>query len=138
MNCDGVPSNATIRLLKDLDRLIPITPNTVHMFGTNLDVDMFNHHKLEKLTGNQIIFKSDDTADKKVLRNCASPMALALKLNCKVLITQNLSNGLVNGLTGTVIAIKEDHIDVKIDQDENLRHNLQGKTFRVECYSFLV
>ena len=65
-------------------------------------------------------------------------MALALKLNCKVLITQNLSNGLVNGLTGTVTNMTEDIIQVKIDEDENLYHCFQGQTFDIQRYSFLV
>ena len=108
------------------------------MFGTNLDVDMFNHDKLGKLPGPKSTFKFEDSDDHKILRNCGAPMALALKLNCKVLITHNLSNGLVNGLTGTVTNMTDDLIQVKIDEDEHLCHSLQGKTFNVERYSFLV
>ena len=108
------------------------------MFGTNLDVDMYNHDKLYKLPGRQHVFKAEDTDGKKISQNCGALMALALKLNCKVLITRNLSNGLVNGLTGTVAAMNDTNIQVKIDEDPNLKHSLQGKAYEVERYSFLV
>ena len=49
--CDGMPSKETATLLKFLSRPVLVNPQTVFMFGTNLDVDMFNHNKLEKLPG---------------------------------------------------------------------------------------
>ena len=136
--CDGMPSKETVTLLKFLSRPVPVNPQTVFVFGTNLDVDMFNHDKLEKLPGEKRTYKSEDSDDRKILRNCGAPMALALKLNCKVLITQNLSNGLVNGLAGKVTNMTEDIIQVKIDEDENLCHCFWGQTFDIQRYSFLV
>ena len=61
-----------------------------------------------------------------------------MKKNCRVIITHNLSNGLVNGLSGTVTDLQDDYIELQIDADEHLQHGLEGKTFRVHKYSFLV
>ena len=58
------------------------------------------------------IYEAKDKCPVKYLRTCSAPRVLPLKLNCKVLIIRNLENGLVNGLTGTVI-----HMD-----DENILH----------------
>ena len=56
------------------------------------------------------------------LRSCNAPRVLPIKTRAKVLIICNLPNGLVNGLSGTVVHFNDDMIEVQIDQDDNLKH----------------
>ena len=46
--CLGRPTKKTVELIKSFKRDIPVDDSTVHMFGTNFDVEIFNHDKLQK------------------------------------------------------------------------------------------
>ena len=61
-----------------------------------------------------------------------------MKVGCKVIVTWNLSNGLVNGLTATVLRIEDEKLTIQIDVDENLSHGMECKIFEIEKYSFTV
>ena len=65
--CDGRPTQDTVKLIKPLKRPIQSTEQTVHMFGNNLDVKMFNHDRLDKVPGPPKNYISEDSDDKKIL-----------------------------------------------------------------------
>ena len=48
------------------------------------------------------------------------------------MVIQNLDNGLVNALTGTVIHMDDKNIRVKIDKDDKMDHNLGGCVFNLK------
>ena len=54
--CMGNPSSRSIEYLWKLQKPIPHTDDTVFIFGTNFDVDFFNHQKLEQLPGAMSVF----------------------------------------------------------------------------------
>ena len=60
MNCVGKPSTSTEKLMESLSRHVQDETDAVHIFGTNLDVDFYNHQQLAKLQGNQRIYQSTD------------------------------------------------------------------------------
>ena len=65
-----------------------------------------------------------------------APKTLALKNGCRVIITHNLNNGLVNGFTAKVISIQNDSIE--IENDELLQHGMEGKCFNIQKFVFTV
>lgn len=134
--CEGGVSQQSIDLMKFLSR--PLSPNAdpVYIFGTNLDIDVFNYDKLGAIPGPAKIYHAVDDGDRKYLRRCAAPKHLALKLKCKVLVTRNLTDGLVNGMTGIVMELHDDKIVVQINDDKFLGHAFGGKVFNICKYTF--
>ena len=65
------------------------------------------------------MYKSTDKGDKKVCKLIPAPKVLPLKINAKVIITRNLNNGLVNGLSGRVTKLNDDNISVRIEPVDN-------------------
>ena len=126
--CDGTPSLETLKLVEELKRPLPadVCDKALYIFGTNFDVNFFNYDKLSKLPGNMKIYQAKDKCPIKYLGTCSAPMVLPTKLNCKVMIIRNLDNGLVNGLTGTVIHMDDENICIRIDEDDKMDHNLGG------------
>ena len=136
--CIGKPSEQTEKLMESLSRPLQDGSDAVHIFGTNLDVDFYNHQQLAKLQGNRRIYQSSDKLDTQLLKQCTAPAALTLKVNAKIIIIRNLDNGLVNGLSGTVIDMEDDEIEVKIDGDAHMSHCMAGKCFKLKRYAFLI
>ena len=122
--CSGHPSGATVTFLKSLNRPIVTDKNTEYIFGTRFDIDMFNHDKLQEIQGDMWILRCTDKGRKKYLRTSSASRILPLKVNCKIIVIQNLENGLVNRLTGIVPDIKNTEISVKIDKSVNLNHKM--------------
>ena len=127
--CDGTPSKRTHDLMISLKRPIANAVNPVYIFGTNFEVDFFNSMTLAQLPGVEHVFDAKDTGDKHTLRKCTVPKHLVLKTGCKVIVTRNLENGLVNGLSAEVILIEQDKVQIKINVDKHMSHKLQGQTF---------
>ena len=100
--CLGSPSQHTIKFMKSLQCPIAQTDSIVHIFGTNFAVDMFNHCVLDKMQGRVKTFYSIDKGVKKLLKLSSFARILALKEESRVIITHNLENGLVNGLSATI------------------------------------
>ena len=123
--------------MQKLSRPLQDPTDAVHIFGTNLDVDFYNHQQLTLLPGNQRIYQSTDKLDTQLLEHCTAPAALALKVECKVIIIRNLDNGLVNGLSDTVVDLGNDEIVVKIDRPTygswNGRQKLQNIVLCIPC-----
>ena len=136
--CLGKPTNETIQLIKSLNRPIDIDGSTVHMFGTNFDVEFCNYEKLQNLPGQMKIYYSEDKGNRKLIKLCKAPKALALKQDCSVIINQNLPNGLVNGLCGSVTTMTDSEVTVTINADPFLKHGMEGKSFILEEVNFTV
>jgi hypothetical protein len=47
-------------LLKSMDRPIPNEESSVHLFARNLEVDVYNYHKLQSLEGKMKVYHSQD------------------------------------------------------------------------------
>ena len=125
--------------MESLSRPLQDDTDAVHIFGTNLDVDFYNHQQLAKLQGNQRIYQSTDKLDTQLLKQCTAPATLALKVSVKIIIIRNLDNGLVNGLGGTVVDMQDDEIEVKIDRDAHMNHCMGDKCFKLKeiCIPYL-
>ena len=129
--CEGSPTPRTHQLLLALNR--PIDPNldALYIFGTNYDVDFFNFMKLEDLQGPEHLFTSEDSGEKINYKRCGANKYLLLKENCKVIVTRNLYNGLVNGISGRVISISENSVKIRVERDRHLNHAFQGREFEI-------
>ena len=136
--CVGNPSDEMEKLMEKLSRPLQDPTDAVHIFGTNLDVDFYNHQQLALVPGNQRIHQSTDKLDTQLLKHCTAPAALTLKVQSKVIIIRNLDNGLVNCLSGTVVDMGNDEIVVKIDRGPHMDHGMEDKSFKIKHYAFLV
>lgn len=90
------------------------------LFSKKVDVDHYNKRKLNKLPGNDIIFKAKDVLTMKRKKNInrdlletymddSIPNTIALKVGAQVMLKVNLSveNGLVNGSRGVILSVDE-------------------------------
>ena len=135
--CEGNLSPRTHQLLSSLSR--PIDPNLkpLYIFGTNYDVDFFNYMTLDTLPGDEHLYTAEDNGTKISYRKSGAPKYLLLKPNCKVIVTRNLHNGLVNGISATISSINADDVQIKVDADQHLNHFMEGKLFNVSKYTFI-
>ena len=136
----GLPSDETKTFIRGLSRPLPRTMMPTYIFGTNFDCDFFNDYKLEKHErggAKAKIFRAFDDGPNNLLRLTSAPKSLKLKINCKVIITRNLVNGLVNGLESTVIQMHDNKVRVRVRRDDNLKHHLEGKEFDIVRYAFV-
>ena len=136
--CEGIPSKTTEDLMRSLKRPIVNSVNPVYIFGTNFEVDFFNPMTLAQLPGDEHVFDAKDNGNTHAIRKCPAPKQLVLKCGCKVMLIRNLENGLVNGLSAKVTDIKSDHVIVQVEVDKHMSHKLQGKSFQVTRYAFLI
>ena len=135
--CEGNICPRTHQLLLSLQR--PLNPQLrpLYIFGTNYDVDFFNYMTLEKLDGEEHLFTAEDNGMKITYRKCGAHKYLVLKKLSKVIVTRNLYNGLVNGISGIITAINSDSVTIKVDTDQHLNHSMEGKEFSICRYTFI-
>ena len=126
--CIGNPYDTSVQLIRSLQRPIPKNDKTVFIYGTNFDLDFFNHTKLTSMPGLMQVFQSEDNCPKKYMKLTNASKTLALKNGCRVIIICNLDIGLVNGLTAKVLSIQNDSIEIEIEEDEHLQHGIEGKS----------
>ena len=136
--CEGNPNPRTHQLLLSLKRPIHDDKESLHIFGTNYEVDFFNYMKIQELAGVEELFTAEDCGDKIRSKQIGANKYLILKTNCKAVVTRNLYNGLVNGLGGCITEIGNDQVNFKVDMDAHLNHSLQGKEFKITKYSFVM
>lgn len=82
------------------------------------------------MVGQVKIYRSVDEGDSYYLNKFQAPTVLGLKIHCPVMLVVNLSENLVNGTTGVVTALSEDHITVqfsKLNQTVSLTRHLFSK-----------
>ena len=99
--------------LKSMDRPILNEESSVHLFARNLEVDVYNYHKLQSLEGEMKVYHSQDEGSQHYLNKFVAQNNLGLKINCPVMLIRNLSDTLVNGLRGVVTKLDTDSIEVK-------------------------
>ena len=99
---------------------------------------MLNHDKLQTLPGILKLYYSEDRGNKKHVKLCKASKLLAIKSNVRVIIIQNLDNGLVNGLSGTITNFSDETITVQIHKDEHLKHGFEVKSFILHKCTFSV
>ena len=136
--CEGKPSLQTLRLVTSLSRPLESYMNAVFIFGTNFDVNFYNHVKVDELPGFQFIFDSEDSGEHMLLRRIAAPKYLCLKPYCKLIVIRNLDNGLVNGMSCKLVGLNDDDIDVEVEGDKYLHHQMSGRKFKLNRCKFLV
>eukprot|EP01104_Vermistella_antarctica_P021181 TRINITY_DN939_c0_g1_i2.p1 TRINITY_DN939_c0_g1~~TRINITY_DN939_c0_g1_i2.p1 ORF type:complete len:418 (+),score=107.91 TRINITY_DN939_c0_g1_i2:899-2152(+) len=82
----------------------------LYLFATNKAADEVNNRMLHEISGNGKLFRANDTGrSPSVLKKCAVPAELKLKIGARVILLRNLdvSRGLVNGALGTVVDFDE-------------------------------
>ena len=136
--CEGNPSTRSLKLLANQSKPLDDYSDAVYIFGTNFDVDFYNHVLLHEIPGFQITYSSKDSGNLLRLNSIPAPKYLTLKPTCKVIVIRNLPNGLVNGLPATVTSIFDEEITITVDDDKHLHHNLSGKDFKVERCKFSI
>ena len=58
--------------------------------------------KLQEVNEPEVLFTADDVGEHINYKNSSAHKYVLLKKTCKVVVTRNLYNGLVNGISGTV------------------------------------
>jgi ATP-dependent DNA helicase PIF1 len=94
--------------LHHLNRPLHKNENSVKLFSINQHVDDYNRNCILKHPGEIYEFVSKDSGDKSELFQIKAPHTLWLKIGCPVILLQNLSDKLVNGLRGIVHSFDED------------------------------
>ena len=136
--CEGCPSKETLELVTSLNRPLPNYDDAVFIFGTNFDVNFYNHVKVDSLPGFQFICYSEDSGEHMLLKRLAPPKYLCLKPFCKLIVVRNLQNGLVNGMSCTLQGIDDDELDVRVEDDKHLHHKMGGQRFKLQRQKFNV
>ena len=112
---DGVIPDETTNFIKTLSRQLPPQVQPIYLYAHNYDVDMTCYDFLEKLPGQEKVYRSEDCGNRKLLSNSPVPKNLVLKVGCKVMLVTNLSSKLVNGLIGEVKEMNDGSCMVKFE-----------------------
>lgn len=102
----GQISTEVTNYLANLKRPLPPDTDPLHIYGTNIEANIFNLKRLNKLPGVEHTFAAEDFGKGKYLTRLVAPVLLKIKVNAKVMLLKNLSNRLVNGLQGFVKEVK--------------------------------
>lgn len=113
----GYPSDETNALISKLSRPIPISDETVFLFGTNFEVNCHNSQQFVGQPGDSHAYTAQDKGDVKLLDKLNVPKILCLKVGCPVILLRNLSPSLVNGSLGTVLKIHKDGPEVQFSRE---------------------
>ena len=73
-----------------------------------------------------------------VYRKCQIPKELQFKVGCKVIVTRNLYNGLVNGIGGKITDMNSDSIEMQVDAEDDYPKKLHHKKFILDRYTYLL
>ena len=76
--------------------------------------------------------------DSSLYKKCIVPKELSLKVGVKVIITRNLYNGLMNGISGFVLDMEDDVINVQIDGHSDFPKKLHHRIFPIARYKYLL
>ena len=135
--CNGTPSQTTENLLHSLKRPLMDYSDAVYISGTNQDCSYLNELKLDKIESAEVKYYAIDDEEASVFKSCKAPRVLVLKQACRIIVTRNLTNGLVNGISGTVIGLHTDNIDIKVSEEDDFPHKFHGRIFTIDRYTFL-
>jgi len=118
----------TLNLLRRLQRTLPPGSKPLRLFARNFDREVYNACCLMDLDSEMKIYEALDEGDSNKLRKLSVSRNLIIKMNCPVMLVKNLSQNLVNGLQGVVVAMAKDGVTVKF---ETITTELKRETFTV-------
>ena len=95
-----------------------------HLYAKNMLADIYNRDCISQLPGDLYTFISTDTGDARDLQDLVVSKILWLMVGAKVVLLQNLSDMLVNGLQGIVESISQET-------------SIVSKIFHVFTFSYL-
>ncbi|WAR29155.1 PIF1-like protein [Mya arenaria] len=116
----GELSDDTVQFINTVTKDIDHSEETVFLFATNYKAKLHNHDQVMKMEGDLKTYKSRDEGDAYYLNRFQAPPILGLKISCKVMLVTNLSDNLVNGLTGRVKELTEDHVKVHFEMVDQI------------------
>jgi ATP-dependent DNA helicase PIF1 len=101
----GVCTDDTERYIQGLDREVTYEDGVepVKLFAKKDTTEAYNLSMLSGLNSSPVTYKSIDSGDIALLRQCPAPQTLQLKQGSQVMVIRNLSNNIVNGSVGTVV-----------------------------------
>lgn len=102
--------------------------NSTKMFATNIQADIYNRDQLVQMDGPMYEFVAVDEGRETELNRLVVQKTLWLKDAAAVMLLRNLSDRLVNGLQGTVSAVREGEVDVFFPTLQNT-HSLSRMHF---------
>ena len=116
------------------------TPDVTYLAATNDQVDIYNARLLAKHLGTLWCFTAKDSGAQKVLDgNTACRKKLYLKVGVPVIVTRNITNTIVNGTQGVVLAI--DRVNsiptVKLQTLEGVTYDIRPVDFSMLCKGVL-
>lgn len=111
----GELSERSDLFLKNMKRPLPAEceSESVKLFSTNMLVDEHNRKSLMNHEGDMFEFQAIDSGDTSELTKITAPKTLWLKVGCPVILLQNLTNTLVNGLRGILVDVSHTELAVK-------------------------
>jgi len=111
----GHVTDNTVAFLNSVNRPLPNEQlqQAIHLFARNVDVDLFNYDRIEKVNSQLYTFKSEDEGLGDYLQKILAPKFLGVKVGIPVMLLVNLSDDLVNGKIGTVTCVENDCIYVQ-------------------------
>lgn len=85
------------------------------LVSTNAEASSLNTRNTEALGGNPVVFEAKDCGIMKddIDKHCITPKTIVLKRGSQVMLTQNISEKLVNGSRGIVVGFGVDSVLVK-------------------------
>ena len=104
-----------MRALSSMDRPIKEEDKAIRLFATIMACDICNADCLFEMSGPYKAYKSTDTGETRLLQRILAPKELQLNNGYHVMILRNLGNNVVNGMMGTVVAMTDDVIHVKLN-----------------------
>ncbi|XP_052762246.1 uncharacterized protein LOC128204884 [Mya arenaria] len=116
----GELSDDTAQFINTVTKDIDHNEETVFLFATNYKAKLHNHDQVMKMEGDLKTYKSRNEGDAYYLNRFQAPPILGLKISCKVMLVTNLSDHLVNGLTGRVKELTEDHVKVHFEMVDQI------------------
>ena len=102
---------------------VPVSSDkTVTLFSKRIECFLHNSAMLDALPGDSIRHLSQDSGNgiDKLDSLCQAPRTLSIKIGGRVILLKNLSQSLVNGLCGVVIAFSYDYPVVRFDNGHTM------------------
>lgn len=109
----GALSQEALTFFDHIKRPLPDDCDSIKLFSTNSLVDEFNRKCLLSQDGDLYEFNACDSGILAELKDLTVPKVLWVKVGCPVILLRNLSNTLVNGLRGTLMAVNDTELTIR-------------------------
>lgn len=115
----GTSSKNTDIFMESLQR--PIPGNPVKLFARNLERDIHNSLVLLDMPGEFHVFDAVDGGENRsMLRRLKVPVRVSFKVGCKVMLTVNISDSLINGMLGTAVRFDTNTVTVQFTHNNEV------------------